>query len=246
MKSFVRTLSYFLLALTTLACSETKLLQKGLSPFIEPLGYDFTSPIVKGPKTDSLVILFNGLPLDSLTTVKRHKTTILPFVFFNYFDNQYQISLGRNSLKDDFNDFFFNSLMDESDRSGQFALSYDSVSTDSTYRLEVRIDTCETTCVFQKQQIIIYYVYGYGITYTERVKPSHCKISGTAVLRKGNRLLFDKTFTSNKELAFPGGENMYRSEMYPILSWNLAESLCQCTKDCISTLVRETNKAIAQ
>jgi len=59
MKPFFKSLILYVLSLTALSCSDTKLLQKGLSQYSEHLGYEFTSPISKGPKADSLVVIFN-------------------------------------------------------------------------------------------------------------------------------------------------------------------------------------------
>ncbi|MCE5174237.1 MAG: hypothetical protein ABFC90_03265 [Bacteroidales bacterium] len=59
MKPFFKSLILYVLSLTAFSCSDAKLLQKGLSQYSEHLGYEFTSPISKGPKADSLVVIFN-------------------------------------------------------------------------------------------------------------------------------------------------------------------------------------------
>ncbi|MCX6307512.1 MAG: hypothetical protein NTY32_01335, partial [Bacteroidia bacterium] len=78
MQHTIRFALFGLILLSTMSCSESKMLMKGLSYYQQPLGYKLISPIDSSAKKDSVIITFSGFQLDSLTTVSREKAFILP------------------------------------------------------------------------------------------------------------------------------------------------------------------------
>jgi hypothetical protein len=244
MKHLLRLTALGLIFLTGLSCSESKYLQKGLSRFPQPLGYELNSPTALNPKTDSLIVTYRGFPMDSLTTVHREKSLILPFLFFNYLNFKYHVKLGANLMEQDFNDFFFEALLDESQRSGQFALCYDSTRRKDAYCMEVSLDTCDVSSFYEEEQWVIYYIYGYVFSYNEAAWPSTANIACKIKLSKGEQLLKDTTISVSKKLVFPGGGNQNRSEMLNLLAGNMVESLCQSTQRCLANVVQEVNATL--
>jgi len=244
MKISFKMFCFALLALLVTSCSETRLLQKGLAPFREPLGYEFTSPIEKALKRDTVAVLFHGFPLESATTVKRVRALFLPFIVFYYSDFRYRVKLGASSMSQDYNDFFFNALLDESDRSGTYALRFDSIRPDSAYTLEVTLDSCETTGVYKKNSCSVYVFDEFSTTSGESLYPTKCRLSCMAVLRKGERILSVKKIAAGKELGFPADTFNSSEEMYLMLTRQLVETLCQCTRDCVASIVAETSRQL--
>jgi len=245
MQHTIRFALFALILLTTMSCSESKMLMKGLSYFPQPLGYELISPIDSSAKTDSVILTFSGFNMDSITTVSRQKALILPFLIVNLTEFKYRIQLGANQLQEDFNDFFFNALIDESQRSGRFALCYDSTRSKEVYQLEVIMDTCLTETIFLENSLSLYYLYGYMYTYTESSFPANSKISCTLRLRKGDEVLKDTTVTASSTLAFEEGDNLNRNERMERTSGCLVATLCQSTRDCISKMVQEVNGTLA-
>lgn len=233
-----------ILILSMLSCSESKLLMKGLSYFPQSLGYELVSPVDSSAKTDSVILTFNGFQMDSTTTVQRTKGLILPFVFINITEFKYHIKLGANQLNEDFNDFFFNALIDESERSGQFALCYDSTRRQEVYHLEVTLDTCETDTHFLENSLTIYYVYDFYTTYFESSFPSRSKVACTLQLRKGDQLLKDTTVSVFNMMSFGNGDNLNRNERLERTAECMVSTLCRSTRDCIAQMVQSVNATL--
>jgi len=227
MKHFFRMFLLSMFALVAVSCSESKALMKGLSFFPQPLGYDLISPIDSSAKSDSVIVSFTGFPLDSATSVRRVKSLILPFIFIDITEFKYRIKLGASQLNENFNDFFFNALIDESQRSGKYALCYDSTRRKDVYNLEVKLDTCLTDTHFLENSFTLYYFYNFFTTYSESSYP--------------DQLLKDTTVTVSSMLAFSDGDNLNRNERMKRTAECLVASLCQSTRDCISEMVETVN-----
>lgn len=234
-----------ILVLISLSCSESKMLMKGLSHFPQPLGYELISPIDSSLQTDSVILTFLGFPMDSLTTVQRNKSLILPFLFINYFEFDYRIKLGANQLQQDYNEFFFQALTDESQRSGRFALCDDSARSKDVYNLEITMDTCLTETKLTESTLMVYYLWGYFSTYSESSYPAQSKVGCTLKLRKGEQLLRDTTFTVTSALIFTSGDELSRNERLNHTAGCMVATLCQSTRDCISAMIQDVNTSIA-
>lgn len=244
MKHSIKTVLFVLMVLGTLSCSETKLLMKGISQFPQSLGYELISPIDSSAKTDSVTLSFTGFKLDSATSVHRKSGLVLPFIVLNITEFKYRIKLGATQLKEDYNDFFFNALIDESERSGKFSLCYDSTRQKDVYNLEVILDTCITDTHFVESSLTIFYFYGYFSTYSESSFPARSKVACTLRLRKGEQVLKDTTVSISSMLAFNEGE-LNRSQRMQRTAECMVATLCQSTRDCISEMVGEVNATLA-
>lgn len=245
MKHVLRLCFLAVLLLTSLSCSESKMLMTGMSHFPQPLGYELISPIDSSVPTDSVIVTFTGFQLDSLTTVHRKKGVILPFLFINYFDFDYRIKLGASQLQQDYNEFFFHALTDESQRSGRFALCDDSTRNREVYNLEVTLDTCLTDTHLTESTLVIYFGWGYFTTYSESSYPAKSIVGCTLKLRKGEQLLRDTTFSVTSMLEFKGSDNLNRNERLERTAGCMVATLCESTRDCISKMVQDVNLTIA-
>lgn len=244
MKHYLHSVLFVVLVLGTLSCSESKLLMKGISKFPQSLGYELISPVDTSAKTDSVTLSFTGFNLDSATTVHRKSGLILPFIVLNIAEYKYRIKLGSTQLKEDYNDFFFRALIDESERSGTYALCYDSTRKKDVYNLEVLLDTCMTDTHFLESSLSVFYFYGYFSTYSESSYPARSKVACTLRLRKGDQLLKDTTVSISSMLAFNEGE-LDRNTRLQRTAECMVATLCQSTRDCISGMVREVNATLA-
>ena len=245
MKNLVRLSLLVVLLLTGISCSESKMLMKGIASYPQPLGYELISPIDSSAQTDSVIVTFTGFQLDSLTSVQRRKNLILPFIFVNYVEADYRIKLGANLMQQDFNEFFFNAITDESQRSGHFALCSDSARKKDVYNLEVTLDTCLTDTHFMDNSLMIYYVYGYFLTSSENSYPANSKVACSIKLRKGDQLIRDTTFSVSSSMEFIGGDILNLNDRLERTAGCLVEALCQSTRDCVSKMILDVNTSIA-
>lgn len=228
------------------SCSETKMLTKGLISYPQSLGYTLITPIDSSAKNDSVIVSFSGYQMDSLTSVHREKGLVLPFIFLNITEFKYRFKLGANLLNEDYNDFFFNALLDESERSGAFTVCYDSTRLRDVYHLEVSLDTCTTDTHFMENSLTIFYVYGYFTTYSESSYPARSTVACRLKLSKGDRVLKDTTVSDVSMRVFQDVENVSRSERMSRTAECMASTLCESTRDCITKMVREVNGTLAQ
>lgn len=215
-----------------------------MSQFPQSLGYELISPIDSSAKTDSITLSFTGFALDSATTVHRKSGLVLPFIVLNITEFKYRIKLGASQLNEDYNDFFFRALIDESERSGKFALCYDSTRQKDVYNLEVSLDTCITDTHLLESSLTIFYFYNYFFTYTESSFPARSKVACTLRLRKGDQILKDTTVSISSMLAFSEGE-LSRNARLQRTAECMVATLCQSTRDCISEVVREVNATLS-
>lgn len=246
MKASFRFFLLLPLLIAMVSCSETKSLTKGLIAHPQSLGYSFNTPIDSSAKMDSVIVTFTGLQLDSLTTVRREKALVLPFFFINITEFKYRFTLGANLLNEDYNEFFFNALLDESARSGAFALCYDSTRSKDAYRLDVTLDTCVTDTHLRQNSFTLFYVYGYFTTYSESSFPARSRVACRLRLSKGEQLLKDTTVNVSSMLVFNDGAELSRKERLYRTAECMATTLCESTRDCISKMVREVNGTLAQ
>jgi len=228
------------------ACSQTKMLQKSLDKISMPLDYSYDIQPSICSKKDSLVVFFNGIPWNTPTKVSKRRGKCFPFLIVNYFESNMGVSLGKNSVYPDYNDFFFDSMLDECYRSGCFTVCYDSTFSDSVYKLTLSIDTCETKSNYRTSTTILYFIYAYSTSYFEKGYPAETHLSISARLSKGESLIFDKTYSVERKKPFSsirgGDTNQLRTDFVA----NMVESLSLSSKECIEAIVEDINGTLIQ
>ncbi len=236
----MRLISIFITAFFAISCSETNMLQKSLLNLKAPAAYLHDSRIVNCNKTDSVSIIFNNKPLKSLTKVSRLKGIILPLIVFNYFETNMKVELGQNSIEENYNDFFINSLVDESRRTGCFGIS-DSIATHSNYSLEITIDTCKTFSRYQSTRTILFLFFAYSMSFNERGFPAETNLYVTVKLKKGNDLVSEKSYAINKTQPFLPAQNLSIDKLREEFNTNMVESLSLSSKECIEAIINDLN-----
>lgn len=239
----MRFIYILLLALITISCSESKMLQKSLIKFKSPLGYLHDSKISNLPKTDSLVVKLNIGTLDSVTTVSKMRGLTLPFIVFNYFEKNMLIHLGQSSIEQEFNDFFISSLIDESKRTGNFGISSDS-SNDSFYTLEVNMDTCMTHSKYQSTTMGIFVVFAYSVSSNEMGFPAETNLHVSTKLRKGSTVISEKDYTIKRNQPFLSSRSRNSNKLRADFIANMVESLSLSSKQCIEDMINDVNTSI--
>ena len=245
MRKITRFFAFCLFVFSTISCSSTKLLQKSLNYYKTPLGYQLDSRVSLYPKTDSLAIIYNGINLD-MATVSKKGVKVFPFLFVNYFESKFLVKLGWNYLEQNYNDFFFDSMLDESKRSGSYALRYDKTPNDSAYTLEITMDTCVTTAKYRQSTVFLYFIWAYSTSYSEEGFPAKTSLGCTASLRKGEKIFYKKYYTFNKELPFINNGENGTDGLRANLTVNMVDALSLCTKQIIESIVNDVNSSIGK
>ncbi len=239
----MRHLKIIFLVFTLVSCSTSTMLQSGLSKYNSSVDYLHDRPAMNCNKGKLVYVTFNNFPLDSVTTVKKMKSTFIPLIFFNYFETVQKVKLGQHSIKENYNTFFENSILEESKRSGCFrAINFSPV--DSAYVLDISIDTCNTTSVYKKTAMVLYFLIAGSYGFSESCSPATTSLYVTAKLRKGNDQLFDKKYAVTKFQPFVKSRLQNSQALLSSLTTNMVEVLSMSTKDCIEQIVDDVNQTL--
>ena len=239
----MRFIYFLIIALLAISCSQSKMLQKSLSKYKAPIGYLHDSKIVDCAKRDSLMVNLNTRSLDSLTSVSKINGLVLPFLFFNYTEYNMRVKLGQGSIEEKFDDFFANSFIEESKRTGCFAIANGALN-DSLYVLDITIDSCTITSRYQKSSTILFLVFAYSYSFSEMGFPAETSLQVTTRLRKGKILIAEKNYLVKKTQPFLNSRNTGIEKLRSDFTANMVESLSLCTKECIEEMIIDLNKAI--
>lgn len=239
----MRNSKIILLALTLVSCSTSRMLQSGLSKYNSSVDYLHDRPELNCDRGKSVYVNIGNFPLDTVTTVKKVKSTILPFIFFNYFETVHKVKLGQSSIQENYPAFFVNSIMEESKRTGCFrVLNLSPV--DSAYVLDISVDTCNTSSLYKKTAMIMYFLIAGSYGVSESCSPAITSLYVTARLRKGNDLLFDKKYSVTKFQPFVKSRFQNSGAFLSALTTNMVEVLSVSTKECIEEIVDDVNRSL--
>ncbi|MCX6256851.1 MAG: hypothetical protein NTW49_02975 [Bacteroidia bacterium] len=232
-----------IISIVTISCSESRILQNSLRNYNVPIGYIHDSEIKNCPKTDSLIVRLNYEPLDSITRVSKVKRLVLPFIMLNYFEIDMLVKLGQSSIREKYNDFFAGSFMDESGRTACFGIS-DKISDDSMYTLDIRIDTCITKSKYKRSTTVIFLLFVYSTYFNETGSDAETELQVSTRLKKGDRLIAEKSYDIKKTLPFSFNGSESVDQMRYDYTVNLVESLSLSTKQCIEEIINDINTSL--
>ena len=229
-----------LLILGLTSCSGSKMLQKNLSKFQAPIGYLHDSKIVDSPKNDTIFIsAINNKGIDSITTVTKINSKILPFLLFNYTETNMKVELGQSSIEQSYNDFFTNSLIDESKRSANFVIDPRSAGKNQ-YSLEINIDTCNVRSKYQRSTTVLFFFVAYSMSFQELGFPSETNLVVTAKLKKEGQIISEKSYRVKRTQPFLNSQSI---KLQSDFTANMVESLSLSTKQCIEDLIKDLNNS---
>lgn len=232
-----------IIALLTVSCTETKMLQKSLNKYNAPIGYLHDSKKINYPVTDSLIINLNNKSLDSLTSVTKTGRLVLPFIVFNYSELNMNVKLGQKSIQQEYNDFFVNSLIDESKRTGCFGIT-NKRADDSTYTLDITIDSCITNSNYRESSTVIFLLFAYSMSYNEIGFPAETNLQVSTRLKKGDSVIAEKKYSIKRTQPFLYTRNTNVDKLRSEFISNMVESLSLCTKQCIEDMIIDINNSL--
>jgi len=239
-------------SLLLISCSHTKMLTRSLQKSKAPISYLHDSEIIEFDKTKTISLgNFNNQIIDSITNVIVTKRIIIPLLVFNYFDRKYDVSLGQSNLDQNYTDFFKNSFIAESHRSGKYSFVDSNV---SDYILDIKIDRCNTTSKYQTTITDVYLGDYVMTTVKEKGFPSESKLVLSVKLKSKNKVVFEKDYEFDKTRAFSRlrSSQAYTSRTFfnnnnvirTFFITNMVETLSLNTKECIELIIDDINKEI--
>lgn len=230
-----------LLILGLMSCSGSKMLQKSLQKYKAPIGYLHDSKIDDYLKKDTIFIsAINNKGIDSITSVSKMKGKILPFIIFNYTETNMKVELGQSSIEQSYHDFFTNSLIDESKRSGRIIVDNRDPGK-NPYSLEINIDTCNVRSKYQRNTTVLFFLIAYSMSFQELGFPSETNLVVTARLKKEGKMISEKSYRVKRTQPFLNSQSINSAKLRSDFTANMVESLSLSTKQCIEDLIKDLN-----
>jgi len=239
----MRHLFISLIAILAVSCSQTKMFQKSISSYNIPIEYLHDSKKTNVSAIDSITIRLNNVPIDSITTVSKLKGLVLPFIVFNYSEVNMSVKLGQSSIEKPYDDFFLTSFIEESKRTGRFGIA-NQPKQDSTYTLDITIDTCSTLSKYRRSNTVIFLLFAYSMSFNEIGFPAETNLQVSTKLRKGDLVVAEKNYRITKTQPFLQSRNVSIEKLRSDFTANMVESLSLCTKQCIEDMIHDVNNSI--
>ena len=236
----MRNLTIAVFALFLVSCSQSKMLQSNLRKYSSSMGYLHDSPASGCPRTNQVYLNINSFPLDTVTTVSKSSSLVLPFIIFNHFETTMKVKLGQSSILEDYTNFFTGALTDESKRSGCFSIAGNKTN-DSIYTLDLSIDSCKTTSKYRKSFTFWFLVVAYGWNMSESGSLAQTDLLVSAKLRKGSSLIYEKKYNINRIQPFVNPTRGNTNQLLSDFTANMVEALSLSTKECIDQIVSDLN-----
>ena len=228
-----------IIVLLAFSCSATRIFQNKLRNYELPIGYIHDTKEINCYKFDSLIINLTNKPLDSVLTVSLKHRHVRYLVLYMSKDIKMNIQLGEDVLEKSFNDFFIESLNDESKRTGCYAISNRSAS-DSIFTLDITIDTCRTNADYQYQMSDLFGFLKMSVTRY----PSETNMHVITKLTRRGKLIREKTYSIKRKQPYLSLPNIIDNKLLDDLMANMVESLSLSTKECVEKIVNDLNLSI--
>jgi hypothetical protein len=218
------------------------MLQKSLSKYKVPIDYLHDSKKNICVKKDTVYINdLLKLIIDSNTTVSKINYTLIPLIFFNYEETNLLVKLGQSSIKPKYNDFFINSFLTETQRSGCF-ISKNQLPKNNQYILEISIDSCKTESIYQMKSTLIFLLIAFSSRSREIGFPSTTILNANLILRKDDKILLKKNYNIERQQPFIISNVKNTDQLRSDFTTNMVESLSLTTKQCIENIVSDLNE----
>jgi len=224
------------------SCSSSKSLIKDLSKYSFLLGYPYDSDIIECERNVKIAIgAVRTDSIDLLTYVNKTKRSVYPFIFYNLFKENFWVRLGQNSLEQSFPDFFLDSFLRESFRTGCYTVVNDPKEAD--FVIDLILKDCKTESVYQMKSQALFLIYYYMTIYNEYAFSAFTdmEVQIRIIGRSGRS---EKTYKLKKEMPWTGSADDYFDDLRYDFMANMAESLSMTTKECIEMIIRDINLII--
>jgi len=225
------------------SCSGSKTLSRSLNKHKAPLGYLYDSKMKECDKSIGIILEdFDKQILDSTTSVSKINSKVLPFIIYNYSEENMAVKLGQSSLEQNYTEFFKESFMVESQRSGCYSLS--KTPDESLYSLEIVYDTCTINSKYQRNSTVLFLFLAYSMSFQEIGFPAKTDLALHIKLKKAGHAIFEKQYSVDRLQPFMNDQSLNVNALQSDFVVNMAESLSYCTKDCIEQIIIDINGAI--
>ena len=234
-------LLFFSLILFT-ACQTGKSIQLQMQGIQSELFYELTTPVYS-ESVDNTIYL-NSIENSAIipyTAVKRKGGKVIPLIFYNLIQNNYEVTLGDGSLVQPYHDFLMDALLTQCNRSSCFNLRMrdDAALSDSTLILEVKVNKNSTTADMIHKDVGFFipisadFIFGFS---NWDVNQSVSWLEISARLMQQEKCLWEKTYTATRDLSYKktGIENPNYAYEYCID--HMTECLSNTTKEIVESI----------
>jgi hypothetical protein len=235
MKTWLKLLTLLTSALIFTSCEE-RALQRDLVNYKSSLAYLHDTKLSTKAKTDSLVLDIKGPVFSDSTTVRALNKVIVPLLFFNYFQTNMQIGLGKVSMTENYSDFLYRSFDLEAERTASFAVTTDTG--DSALVYEITFDSCRSSAFYVSRHMSMLLVIGVALS-KQQVRPSVTQLFATGRLKRKGVILMEKKYAIREEELYLRWKTRDEEKFRQDMTSNLVESLSLATKKCIESMITD-------
>ncbi|MDD3051980.1 MAG: hypothetical protein PHR06_12670 [Candidatus Cloacimonetes bacterium] len=201
-------LLFLLLTLTVVGCSNNKSLASNLKNRKQYLHYVHDSNINNEKNRIAVTLdsvrIHNSAMTDS-TKVQKTNGYVIPLLLINFWDYSYECDLGKDVVAENLEDFFTESFVNESKRSGDFLINpSDSLLSEceAEYNLRITVDSLSVKGPYSYKGNAIITPYAYAYSIYEIAGPAVAKCVINAQLQKNEQIVIDKRFKTSQISAF--------------------------------------------
>ncbi|WP_370479049.1 hypothetical protein [Tamlana flava] len=242
----IRLLLTISLGLVAASCFSSKEVKASFTLNPESLRYLYDSNPIDCNR-DKVVYfeLFDSIPLNNYTPFNKKGWGAIPLVAFNLFWQNYEVVMGQDMAFPNYHQFFSESIITESQRTGCFTLK-EKQSEHDTYILKLMIDKCETKS--KLTSTFGFMVGGYTASSGDghTGKPSNTELIVNAELLQNGVTIFEKEYNLihhqpflSKTYQAPNARNTDID-----LKHNMVESLSFATKNIIENIILDINNTL--
>jgi len=208
------------------------------------LFYELTTPVYPGDYYNTVYL--NPIDYSAIlpyTTVKRTGGKVIPLLFYNYFQDKYDVTLGENSLVQPYYEFLTDALLAQCNRSSCFNLKVKDNATilpDSAFILEVKINKNITTAKMMDKNVVWFIpneggdvIFGYSKWEVNRPVSS---LEISARLMQHGNCLWEKTYAVDQDLSYQRRGIEAPARAYQTCIDDMAECLSYTTKGIVENI----------
>ncbi|MDR0547487.1 MAG: hypothetical protein LBG77_07905 [Dysgonamonadaceae bacterium] len=221
------------------ACSSSKELVNSLSKHSHRLGYKHDSKITECERKVKIAIgAVRADSFDIFTRVSKTRRSLYPFIVINSFVENFWVRLGQNSLQQRFPDFFLDSFLEESERTGCYTIVDDPKEAD--YVIDFILKDHTTEAKYRMTSNSLFLISYYATSYQESGSPATTRME-IQIRLTGRSGRSEKTYTLEREM--PQKRPGWPDSGHPRYDFmaNMAESLSMTAKECIEMIINDIN-----
>ena len=230
--------------LVVTSCASRKKIQESLTISPQSIRYLYDSEPLNCNRDKVIYLELNdSIPFNNVTPLNKDGGGALPLLVVNVFWENYEVLMGQDMIYPSYHQFFSESIVAESKRTGCFTLKEGKLDNNG-FILKLSIDKCQTKGRLTSTFGIIALSGPSSTTYS--FKPVNTELIVNVKLFQNNLVIFNKKYVLNHHQPFLSirHKRTYANNHLE-LEHNMVESLSFATKKIIEDMIEDINNVMS-